>query len=152
MGLIGFEIVDNQPAVAFERHDCPFVVDGTVAVVFTLPKIFGLLEDIALRPIRPCEATDHGHLVFTVYGDGVVRRGTGESVAPDAFAGVEIGSGVDGDIVVPHPQIHMELVGVGRAGGEVGTAQDGTGVGVAKDVDSPIGECFTAKLAKGAKF
>ena len=116
------------------------MADGVVAVVFALPEIFGLFEDVALRPIRPCEAADQSHLVFAVYGDGIVRGRAGESIAPDAFTGVEVGSGIDGDVVIAHPQVHVELVGVGGAGGEVGAAQDGAGVCVAEDVGAALGE------------
>ena len=112
MRLGRFEVVNDQPPIPFKRHDCPFMADRFVAVVFALPEILGVFEYVALRPIRPCEATDEGHLVFVIYCHCVVRGGAGESIAPDAFAGVEIGSGVDGDVVAAHPQVHVELVSV----------------------------------------
>ena len=108
--------------------------------MFALPEILGLLEDFALRPIRPCKTADHGHLVFAVYSHGVVRGRTSQSVTPDAFARVEVGSGVNGDIIAAHPQIHVELIGMRGAGGELGAAQDGAGVRVVEDIGAALGE------------
>ena len=116
------------------------MADGVVPVVFALPETVGVFENFAFRPICPCEAADHSHLVFAIYSDGIVRGRSRQPVTPDAFASVEIGSGVDGNVVTIHPQIHVELVSVGGAGGEVGAAQDGARVGVAEDVGAALGE------------
>lgn len=140
MRLIRFKVVNDQPPIPFQCHDCPFMADRFVAVMFALPEAFGLLKNFTLCPIRPCEAADEGHLVCPIHGHGVVNGCTRQSVAPDVFARVEIGSGVNGDVVTTHPQVHVELVGVGGAGGEVCAAEDGAGVDVAEDVGATVGK------------
>ena len=53
---------------------------------------------------------------------------------------VEVGACVDGEVMSADPQIHVELVGVGGAGGEIRAADDGAGVGLAEEVESAMRE------------
>ena len=81
-----------------------------------------------------------------------MNRGVCKSVAPRRSSAVEVCSRVNGDFLIVNPQVHVELVGVGGAGGEVGAVEEGAGVGGAEEIDSSIGKGFIAKSAKIAKI
>src|SRR5687767_12469085 len=116
----------------------------SVTIMFALPEFFIVLKNFSLGPIRPCEATDHRHLVLAIYSHGIMSGGVCQSVAPDAFAAVQISPRVAGNVLAVNPQVHVELVGVGWAGAEVGAADDGFAVGTVEEVDSPMREgCFS---------
>ena len=109
--------------------------------MLSLPEILIVVEYSSFSPFRPRKAAEHGHLVFAIYGDGVVNGGVRQSIAPpSAFATIEIGARVDGYVVTVNPQVHVELVGVGGTGGEVRAADEGVRVGGAEEEDAPIGE------------
>src|SRR5574341_481611 len=91
MWFLADKFIYHQPTITLQRHDGSLVGNGLVAIMFALPEIFCVPKNLALRPIRPCEAADHRHLVFAIHRDGVMSRRARQPVAPGAFAIVEIG-------------------------------------------------------------
>lgn len=61
-----------------------------------------------------------------------------QSIAPVILSAVEISPRIDSDVVTVNPQVHVELVSVGGAGGEVCAADEGAGVGGAEEVDTAV--------------
>src|SRR6185503_2291255 len=103
MGLIGNQIIHNEPAITIQHHYGSFMGHRFVAIVFTLPHLFVVLEDFAFCPICPRESTEHGHLVLVINGYRVMCRCMSKSVTPDAFTAVEICPGIDSDVVTVNP-------------------------------------------------
>jgi hypothetical protein len=74
-----------------------------------------------------------------IHCHGVMDSSVGQPVAPDAIPTIKICSGVAGDVPAAYPQVHVELVGVGGTGTEVGAADDGLTVRAAQEVEAAVG-------------
>src|SRR5689334_19170457 len=95
-----------------------------IAIMLPLPVLFILLKNFPLCPIRPSETSEHFHLILVIDNYGVVNSRVSQSVTPGTLATIKISPGIAGDVLAPNPQVDVELVGVGRTGTKVSTADD----------------------------
>src|SRR5687768_8775501 len=109
-------------------------------MMFALPEILTVLKNFTFCPVCPCESTEHGHLIFIVNSHRIVCGCMSKSVSPNAFAAIEICPGVASDVLTVNPQIHVELVSMGRAGAKVRAAEDGFAVCVVEHVGAAVTE------------
>src|SRR5689334_15807230 len=98
------------------------VGQALIAIMLPLPTLFVLLKNFPLCPIRLGETSEHFHLILVIDNYGVVNSSVSQSVTPGSLATIKISPGIAGDVLAANPQIHMELVGVGRTGTKVRTA------------------------------
>src|SRR5687768_18454261 len=87
------EMIHYKPAIFTKRKNSAFVMywvrQPLVAIMFALPNIYVMMKDPSPRPICPCEAGEHFHLILAVNGDRVMHKGMSKSIARDTLSAIQ---------------------------------------------------------------